>query len=137
MAKVILNRQTFKIGEYLFRTGDPPLCAYLIQSGTVDIVVNKDGEDTVVGSLEAGQLVGEMALIDNQVRSAAARAQTATTCVLVSKDEFKKRIEKADPLTRAILKMLVDRLRKATAPQGAAAQGAATQGAGAQEAEAS
>ena len=122
MAKVILNRQTFKIGEYLFKTGDPPLCAYLIQSGTVDVVVNKDGEDTVVGSLEAGQLVGEMALIDNQARSAAARAQTATTCVLVSKEEFKKRIEKADPLTRAILKMLVDRLRKATAPQGSAAQ---------------
>ena len=122
MAKVILNRQTFKIGEYLFKTGDPPLCAYLIQSGTVDVVVNKDGEDTVVGSLEAGQLVGEMALIDNQARSAAARAQTATTCVLVSKEEFKKRIEKADPLTRAILKMLVDRLRKATAPQGSAVQ---------------
>ena len=122
MAKVILNRQTFKIGEYLFKTGDPPLCAYLIQSGTVDVVVNKDGEDTVVSSLEAGQLVGEMALIDNQARSAAARAQTATTCVLVSKEEFKKRIEKADPLTRAILKMLVDRLRKATAPQGSAVQ---------------
>lgn len=121
MAKVILNRQTFKIGEYLFRTGDPPLCAYLIQSGIVDVVVNKDGEDTVVGSLEAGQLVGEMALIDNQVRSAAARAQTATTCVLVSKEELKKRIEKADPLTRAILRMLVDRLRKATAPQQAEA----------------
>lgn len=121
MAKVILNRQTFKIGEYLFKTGDPPLCAYLIQSGTVDIVVSKDDEDTVVGSLEAGQLVGEMALIDNQARSAAARARTATTCVLVSKEEFKKRIEKADPLTRAILKMLVDRLRKATAPQQAGA----------------
>ena len=75
-----------------------------------------------MGSLEAGQLVGEMALIDNQARSAAARAQTATTCVLVSKEEFKKRIEKADPLTRAILKMLVDRLRKATAPQGSAVQ---------------
>lgn len=121
MAKVILNRQTFKIGEYLFKTGDPPLCAYLIQSGTVDVVVEKDGEDAVVGSLEAGQLVGEMALIDNQPRSAAARAQTATTCVLVSKEEFKKRIEKADPLTKAILRMLVDRLRKATAPQEAAA----------------
>ena len=121
MAKVILSRQTFKIGEYLFKTGDPPLCAYLIQSGTVDVVVSKDDGETVVGSLEAGQLVGEMALIDNQARSAAARARTSTTCVLVSKEEFKKRIEKADPLTRAILKMLVDRLRKATAPQQAEA----------------
>ena len=122
MDKVILNRQTFKIGEYLFRTGDPPHCAYLIESGTVDVVVNKGGRVMVVGSLEAGQLVGEMALIDNQTRSAAARAQTVSTCVLVSKEEFKKRIENADPLMRAILKMLVDRLRKTTAPQGAAAR---------------
>jgi CRP-like cAMP-binding protein len=121
MANVILNSQTFKIGEYLFRTGDPPLCAYLIQSGTVDVVINKDGEDMVMASLEAGQLVGEMALIDNQARSAAARAQTATTCVLLSKEEFKKRIEEADPLTRAILRMLVDRLRRATALQQAEA----------------
>ncbi len=44
MAKVILNRQTFKIGEYLFKTGDAPLCAYLIQSGTVDIVVGNEGD---------------------------------------------------------------------------------------------
>ena len=117
MAKMILARQTFKTGEYLFQTGDAPVSAYLIQSGTVDVVVNKDGEDVVVGTLEAGQLVGEMALIDNQPRSAAARAQGPTTCVLVSKEEFQKRIDKADPLTRAILKMLVDRLRKATSSQ--------------------
>ena len=38
-----------------------------------------------------------------------------------AKEEFKKRMEEADPLTRAIPKMPVDRPREATAPRRAGA----------------
>jgi CRP-like cAMP-binding protein len=121
MANVIHKRLTFKTGEYIFRTGDAPTCAYLIQSGEVDIVVGTPEAPVVVNTLHPGEIVGEMALVDNQPRSAGARARGPTTCILVSREDFKKRMERADPLVRAMLRMLVNRLRKAIGPQVASA----------------
>src|SRR5690606_41153917 len=58
-------------GETLFREGDPPGPAYLIERGTLEVSALRDGEQMVLGTLGPGDLLGEMALIDQAPRTAA------------------------------------------------------------------
>ena len=114
LGKEILERQVFHVGEVVFRVGEPPRCAYLIQSGTIDVMVPVSGTDQVVDTLEAGELLGEMALVDSQPRSATAVAKVVTTCIVITPTDFQHRLEKSDPFVRAMLKVLTRRLRKST-----------------------
>lgn len=108
MAKEILPREAYSLGSNIFKLGDPPRFAYLLAAGAVEIVL-EDG--TVVGTLEAGAIFGEMALIDESPRSATARVKEPATCVLITRQEFERRLEKSDPFVRSMLKLLSQRLR--------------------------
>lgn len=114
MAKDVLERQSFATGEVIFKMGEPPRAAYLIQAGMVNILVGEDDEAAVVGSLGAGELLGEMALVDAQPRSATAVAKQPTTVVVITAIEFAKRLEKSDPFVRSMVRILTQRLRRMT-----------------------
>jgi CRP-like cAMP-binding protein len=118
LAKDVLERQSFSTGEVIFKKGENPRAAYLIQAGSVKIVVGEgegEGEETtVVETLVAGDLVGEMALVDAQPRSATAQAKQPTTVVVITAIEFAKRMEKSDPFMRSMVRMLTKRLRNMT-----------------------
>ena len=108
MAKEVLPREAYAIGSNIFKIGDPPRFAYLLAAGTVEIVL-EDGK--VVGTLEPGAIFGETALIDATPRSATVRVKEAATCVLITRQEFERRLEKSDPFVRSMLKLLSQRLR--------------------------
>jgi CRP-like cAMP-binding protein len=110
----ILNRQQFHKGKPVFSAGDAATCAYLIQSGHIDIVVGKGDDAVVIDTLGPGEIFGEMALLDDGVRSAGAFARDSVTCIVITRSEFQKHLEAADPLTRAMLKLMTKRLRKVT-----------------------
>lgn len=114
MAADILQRQSFRVGGVIFSAGEPPRFAYLIQSGRVDVVIDQGETKKVVGTLEAGDMLGEMALVDKQPRSASAVAKDATTCIVITPQDFKRRLDKSDAFVRAMIKVLTQRLRKMT-----------------------
>jgi CRP-like cAMP-binding protein len=63
--------KVFKAGEVIMTQGDAGLCAYFIQEGRVGIVVEKsDGKLLHMGTRGPGSIIGEMAIVDNQPRSA-------------------------------------------------------------------
>ena len=96
------------MGSMIFKPGDPPRYAYLLQAGVVEVVL-QDG--TVVSLLEAGAIFGEMALIDESPRSAGVRVKDAANCILITRQEFERRLENSDPFVRSMLKLLAQRLR--------------------------
>ena len=114
MSDQVYQRENFGDGQVIFKLGDAANSAYLIQAGAVNIVVQDGDQEVVVKTLAAGEIFGEMALVDGQPRSAAAVAKGGTTCVLISNSDFAKRVAKADPFVRAMLKLLSGRLRHAT-----------------------
>jgi CRP-like cAMP-binding protein len=61
--------------------------------------------------LAAGDLLGEMALVDAQTRSATAQAKQPTTVIVITAIEFAKRMEKSDPFMRSMVQALTKRLR--------------------------
>jgi CRP-like cAMP-binding protein len=102
-------KNRFAPGEPIFSVGDAPTCAYLIQSGKVEIRVGARAR--VIDTLESGEIFGEMALVDDHARSASAFAVELTTCTIITKQQFAKHMERSDPLTRAMLKLMTKRLR--------------------------
>ena len=115
-----LDRDTLEEGEVIFSKGDEPDYAYLIQSGGVDIVLEKDGRTIHIDTLGEGEFFGEMALVDDEPRSATATAIAPTTCVKIARRDFLERLGNSEPLTRIMLELLVKRLRKSTEARGAA-----------------
>lgn len=74
----LFERVRFAKGATLFSAGTPGDCCYLIDEGEVRIEVDREEIDTdgVLAYLGAGKVVGEIALLDRQPRSASAYAHT-------------------------------------------------------------
>ncbi len=109
------RRIDIRAGEYLFREGDAPTSAFLIQSGRIEISTHQDGHPLVLSVLNAGDLLGEMAVIDDAPRTADARALDDATLIEVDRTQINERIDSADPIVRALLRGQLFRYRTALA----------------------
>ncbi len=106
----VLERKVFYAGQKIFAEGEEGDRAYLIQDGTVEIVKN----GMPLATLGRGELFGEMALVDDQPRMAAARAVTDTSVVIISRDTFREKLAKSDPFIRGLLNIFVRNIRNLT-----------------------
>ena len=102
-------------GEVLFREGDAPTSAFLIERGRLRVTAERAGLPMLLGDLEAGALVGEMAVLDDAPRSATATALEACVLTAVGRDQFAERLEAADPVIRALLLGHLARYRRTLA----------------------
>jgi CRP-like cAMP-binding protein len=67
-------RRRFEAGEALFRQGDPSDVALQILSGSVDVLREVGDDAIVLGTVRAGEFVGEMGVLEGRTRSATVRA---------------------------------------------------------------
>ena len=101
---------TFKAGDVIIREGDEGDAAYFIVSGEVEVFVGSGARR--VGALGAGEVFGEMCLIEPGPRSATVRALTDTECRAASAEEFMEMIKDQPDRALAFMKTLVRRLRQ-------------------------
>jgi len=94
-------------GETLFAKGDRAINVYVIKSGKMEIF---DG-DVVYESVGPGDLIGEMALIDEAPRSASIRAVTETEIIPIDAKRFVTMIERTPTFAIRVMRTLVRRLR--------------------------
>jgi CRP-like cAMP-binding protein len=111
---VPLGTRTFADGDVIFDRGDPPDCAYLIESGQVRVVARQGAMEVELDKLGRGEFFGEMALVDNEPRSARAVADGAVTCRVITQAELDESLERSDMLTYALIRLLTRRIRKST-----------------------
>ncbi len=109
-----LERCTFNPGDRVFREGETGDCAYLVESGRLEISKDVADDVVVIGTIGQGEMVGEMALIDDVVRSATVRVVEPSVLAVIPRETFSLRLEKIDPVIRQVLKLLSRRLRKQT-----------------------
>ncbi len=103
--------QSFAQGEIIFREGDPGDCLYIVAEGQADIVVDGLTLETV----EAGGILGELALIDDRPRSA--RAVARTDCVLtpITRQHFLNLVQRTPLFALQVMRVMAERLRRANA----------------------
>ncbi|UXI67868.1 EAL domain-containing protein [Tahibacter amnicola] len=73
------------------------------------------GEVRRLGLLADGDLLGEMAVLDDSPRTATARALTDCTLMPIDRKQFAERLDSADPVVRALLLSQISRYRSALA----------------------
>jgi EAL domain-containing protein (putative c-di-GMP-specific phosphodiesterase class I) len=109
------HRIQLSAGQVLFREGDAPTTAFLIESGRLRISAKVDGRPVVLGDAEAGALVGEVAVLDDSPRTATATALEPCVLTAVDRNQFAERLAVADPIVRALLLSQFARYRTAMA----------------------
>ena len=103
---------TFKKGERIITQGEKANFAYMILEGQVKVFVEDGTRKVELATLEAGQIFGETAILsaDNDY-SANIEANTDCTLAIITQDHLKSLIEGSDPIVRALLHMLMQRLK--------------------------
>ena len=87
---------------------------YLIRTGQVKVtIIAEDGREVILSVLAPGSFFGEMALLDDEPRSAHVIAMTATTVLQLRRDDFRARLRSSPDLSIALLRELSRRLRRA------------------------
>lgn len=104
---------TYRNGEAIVTQGEPGDCMYVIQAGEVEVVRVTDGRERRLAVMSAGSFFGEMAIFEEDTRSATVRAIGEARVLRVDKKTLLRRI-KEDPLLAVnLLKALSTRLREA------------------------
>jgi EAL domain-containing protein (putative c-di-GMP-specific phosphodiesterase class I) len=98
----------------LFREGEAGDCAYIIESGRVEISLLRDGHKVVIAELGPGDLVGEMALISDHARSATATALAETRVATIHRGQLDLAMRDADPVIKLFLHVLLERFHEAS-----------------------
>ncbi len=104
------RERTYHAGDTIVKTGDTGIGFYLLLDGQAHVV--RGGN--VVATLAPRQFFGEMALFDEQPRTADVRAATNLRCLILSPWEFWSSVGKEPEALRVLLKETVRRLRSAS-----------------------
>jgi EAL domain-containing protein (putative c-di-GMP-specific phosphodiesterase class I)/CRP-like cAMP-binding protein len=106
-----LHREKFSAGQVIFRQGEIGDCAYVIEEGSVEVCAHLNGLERRVSLLDQGELIGEVALIDHQPRTATVRAVAETVLVPIRREFIEELLEKTDPVIRHLLRVILERFR--------------------------
>lgn len=112
----LLRRRRFKRNAVIFHQGDPGDSLFIIESGSVKIVLpsSEGGGDAIISTLGPGAFFGELALLDGAARSASAVAIEPTEALVLDWESFDQLLDTQPQFRRAILVGLATELRRLT-----------------------
>jgi CRP-like cAMP-binding protein len=112
-----LKTRTLQTGEVLFNLGDPGDEMIIVEQGKIAIYMPDDGQPQAGQALrifQPGDILGEMALIDHQPRSASARAETDSVIATLDIKTFKRLLEEHPDVAMGVMSGLSNRIRYTT-----------------------
>jgi len=95
-------------GRALFKEGERGNFMYVLMSGTADIIVH----DRVIETAKAGDIVGEMAIIDDSPRSATVMAKSDCKFLPIERQRFIFLIQQKPEFAMHVIQVMVNRLRR-------------------------
>ena len=108
-----LRPMKFRAGTAIFHADDVGSMLYIIVKGAVKIFVPAtDGREVVLAVHRAGDIFGEMSLLDDERRSASATTLEDTEMLSLAREDLQDVIERHPDALRAILDVLVKRMRQ-------------------------
>lgn len=98
----------FDAGEKIFLAEEPANTMFIVRSGRVDVITY----GTVLENVQAGGMFGELALIDDGDRSAAAMAAEPTDVLAIDKATFLKLVREDPDFALIVMRTLAARIRR-------------------------
>ncbi len=106
-----MEKRSVKKGEIVFKEGDAGDAAFVVEVGSVAIVKNVEGTDVRLTTVGAGELFGEMAILDGSPRMASATALEESLLLVVPRGVLDSKFRKSDPFLQTLVRILVSNLR--------------------------
>ncbi|MEA2934572.1 MAG: family transcriptional regulator, cyclic receptor protein [Variibacter sp.] len=105
--------KTIARGSPIFRMGDPGDSLVAVLSGDVRIsIASSEGRQITLARASAGEILGEIALLDGRERTADATAETPCTIAVLGRRDVLPILERHPSALLQIVKMLCERLRR-------------------------
>src|SRR5207302_11486347 len=102
-------------GTTLFAKGDPGTALFAVGTGTVKITVPSiDGREAMFNLLHAGEIFGEIALLDGRPRTADAVAMTDCELMVIERRDFLAFMHSEPSVAFRLIELLCARLRFAS-----------------------
>ena len=98
-------------GEVIFRQGDKGNCIYVVQDGQVEVVKEVDGVCLQLAVLGKGDIFGEMATFDHEVRMATVRVVDTARILTIDQKKFIRHIHEDPSLAFHLLQVMSGRVR--------------------------
>jgi len=104
----------FADGEVIVHQGEVGNEMFVIQSGKVGVFIESDSEEKFLRHLTAGEVFGELALFDRQVRSATIKAVGTAQVLTLDKRTMLRRFYEDPSLAYKVVETLTHRVRQLT-----------------------
>ena len=109
-----LDQKHYLKGQMIFSEGDPGGMMYVVQSGKVEVFIKDTGGDMVhLDDVEKGEIFGELSLLDNESRSANAKAVEATVLYVIDRHDLEILFQSHLHAAFDVMAMLGKRIRHA------------------------
>ena len=113
VAEAVVKRR-YKRGEVIVEQGKKSNFLAIVLTGRARVVTTDSrGREVILATMNPGDYVGEMSLIDNQPHSATVKAEVQTDVLILGRTEFARCLPENTSMAYAVMKGLVQRLRHA------------------------
>ena len=107
-----ISWKTLNESELLFKENDDGDSCYIIMSGRVKAIKNYgQNNEVVLGELKKGDIIGDMALITGEKRSATIKASKLSRLIYISKQSFEKVMYNNPKALMEVSRALINRLK--------------------------
>ncbi len=103
--------RVYKDKQIIIKQGEKGDNLFVIRSGKVEVVQEKDGREIHIADLGEGEFFGEMALFEGEVRSTTVRALGEVSLLTIDKHAFLSRIQEDPTIAFRIIQKMSSRLR--------------------------
>ncbi len=109
----VARRRTYRRGEVVFHQGDPGHALYLITEGRLKVVLPAEtGEEAILNVLGPGDVLGELALLDAEPRSATIVALEPVELVILAREDFLELLRRSPAAVEGVLAGLARTIRR-------------------------
>jgi CRP/FNR family transcriptional regulator, cyclic AMP receptor protein len=110
----LASRRRYPRDTVVFFENEEGDCLFMILEGRIKVtILGDDGREIILTMLGPGDLFGEMALLDNEPRSATAIAVEESELLLLQRSDFQAVVGENPGISSALIKVLSARLRRA------------------------
>jgi CRP-like cAMP-binding protein len=110
----LLRERSYPKGSVILFEDDPGDALYIVATGQVKVVlIGEDGREVILSVLGPVSFFGEMALLDDEPRSAHVIAMEDASVLALRREDFQARLRSSPEVAIALLRELSGRLRRA------------------------
>lgn len=102
----------FNKGEIVFQQGDPGDGLYVVRSGSVEIgIISEEGKKLSLNVMKPGDVFGEIAALDGDIRTATATAIEAVSMIKYDRRDLNELISRNPEMALKVIELLCARIR--------------------------